>query len=49
MANKSMPASTGYFNKKMLDILAKENKTAPASKSTTAKSAPKTTAKPKSR
>ena len=26
MANKSLPASTGYFNKKMLDILKKGEK-----------------------
>ena len=46
MANKTLPASTGYFNKRMLDILEKgESKAKPAVKSTTAKSTSKATAK----
>ena len=52
MANKTLPASTGYFNKKMLDILAKgESKAAPAVKNTATKSttAKGITAKPKSK
>ena len=33
MANKTLPASTGYFNKKMNDILKKgETKTNPTAK-----------------
>lgn len=50
MANKTLPASTGYFNKKMLDILAKgESKSAPTAKSTTVKNTPKAAPKPKSK
>ena len=52
MANKKLPASTGYFNKEMLEILEKgESKTTskkPAAKKATAKkaaTAKKTTAK----
>ena len=48
MANKTLPASTGYFNKKMLDILAKgESKSAP--KSSGVKNTPKAAPKPKSK
>lgn len=36
MANKTLPASNGYFNKKMLDIL-KKGETKPKTSTTKAK------------
>ena len=41
MASKKLPSSSGYFNKKMLDILEQGERT--SKKQTTSKSAGKTT------
>lgn len=45
MPNKTLPSSTGYFNKKMLDILEKGEKK--PTKKTTAKSSGSKTSKSK--
>ena len=53
MAKKTLPASTGYFNEKMLKILeqgeSKPSKTTATAKNTTVKNAPKSSTKPKSK